>query len=153
RGAALSVPRLVRAGGEVPEEPAVFRAGGTVLVTGGTGALGGLVARHLVTRHGVRHLLLAGRRGPAAEGVQELVAELGELGAAVSVAACDVSDRGQVEALLASVPAEHPLTGVVHLAGVLDDGVIATLTPERLAKVFAPKVDAVRHLDGLTRGL
>ncbi|XDV63634.1 type I polyketide synthase [Streptomyces sp. R33] len=153
RGAALSVPRLVRAGGEVPEEPAVFRAGGTVLVTGGTGALGGLVARHLVTRHGVRHLLLAGRRGPAAEGVQELVAELGELGAAVSVAACDVSDRGQVEALLASVPAEHPLTGVVHLAGVLDDGVIATLTPERLAKVFAPKVDAVRHLDELTRGL
>ncbi|THA40901.1 type I polyketide synthase [Streptomyces sp. A1547] len=153
RGAALSVPRLVRAGGEVPEEPAVFRAGGTVLVTGGTGALGGLVARHLVTRHGVRHLLLAGRRGPAAEGVQELVAELGELGAAVSVAACDVSDRGQVEALLASVPAEHPLTGVVHLAGVLDDGVIATLTPARLAKVFAPKVDAVRHLDELTRGL
>ncbi|MGR4882335.1 KR domain-containing protein, partial [Streptomyces sp. LARHCF249] len=67
--------------------------------------------------------------------------------------ACDVSDRGQVEALLASVPAEHPLTGVVHTAGVLDDGVIAAQTPERLAKVFAPKVDAVRHLDELTRGL
>ncbi|WP_405700574.1 type I polyketide synthase [Streptomyces sp. NBC_00069] len=153
RGTALCVPRLVRAGGEVPDEPAVFGAEGTVLVTGGTGALGGLVARHLVTRHGVRHLLLAGRRGPAAEGVQELVAELTELGAAVSVAACDVSDRGQVEALLASVPAEHRLTGVVHMAGVLDDGVIATLTPERLATVFAPKVDAVRHLDELTRGL
>ncbi|MFI6006049.1 type I polyketide synthase [Streptomyces sp. NPDC051366] len=153
RGTALSVPRLVRAGGEVPDEPAVFGAEGTVLVTGGTGALGALVARHLVTRHGVRHLLLAGRRGPAAEGVEELVAELTELGAAVSVAACDVSDRGQVEALLASVPAEHRLTGVVHMAGVLDDGVIATLTPERLATVFAPKADAVRHLDELTRGL
>ncbi|MFE6842996.1 type I polyketide synthase [Streptomyces sp. NPDC057686] len=153
RGTTLSAPRLVRAGAEVPDEPAVFGAEGTVLVTGGTGALGGLVARHLVTRHGVRHLLLAGRRGPAAEGVQELVAELTELGAAVSVAACDVSDRGQVEALLASVPAEHRLTGVVHMAGVLDDGVIATLTPERLATVFAPKVDAVRHLDELTRGL
>ncbi|MFD4240889.1 type I polyketide synthase, partial [Streptomyces sp. NPDC058525] len=153
RGTALSAPRLVRAGGEVPDVPAVFGAEGTVLVTGGTGALGALVARHLVTRHGVRHLLLASRRGTAAEGVAELVAELTEHGAAVAVAACDVSDRGQVEALLASVPAEHPLTGVVHMAGVLDDGVIATLTPERLAGVFAPKVDAVRHLDELTRGL
>ncbi|MGR4884660.1 type I polyketide synthase, partial [Streptomyces sp. LARHCF249] len=153
RGTALSAPRLVRAGGEVPEVPAVFDAEGTVLVTGGTGALGGLVARHLVTRHGVRHLMLASRRGSDAEGVAELVADLTEQGAAVSVVACDVSDRGQVEAMLASVPAEHRLTGVVHMAGVLDDGVIATLTPERLAGVFAPKVDAVRHLDELTRGL
>ncbi|MEU9143438.1 type I polyketide synthase [Streptomyces sp. NPDC048349] len=153
RGTALSVPRLVRAGGEVPDVPAVFDAEGTVLVTGGTGALGGLVARHLVTRHGVRHLLLASRRGTDAEGVQELVAELTEQGAAVSVVACDVSDRGQVEALLASIPDEHRLTGVVHMAGVLDDGVIATLTPERLAGVFAPKVDAAQHLDELTRGL
>ncbi|WP_406366012.1 type I polyketide synthase [Streptomyces sp. NBC_01546] len=153
RAAALSVPRLVRAGGEVPDAPAVFATEGTVLVTGGTGALGALVARHLVTRHGVRHLVLASRRGTDAEGVAELVAELTEQGAAVSVASCDVSDRAQVEALLASVPAEHPLTGVVHMAGVLDDGVIAALTPERLAGVFAPKVDAVRHLDELTRGL
>ncbi len=153
RGTALSAPRLVRAGGEVPDVPAVFGAEGTVLVTGGTGALGALVARHLVTRHGVRHLVLASRRGTAAEGVEELVAELTEQGAAVSVVACDVSDRAQVEAALASVPAEHPLTGVVHMAGVLDDGVIATLTRERLAGVFAPKVDAVRHLDELTRGL
>ncbi|KOY57420.1 KR domain-containing protein, partial [Streptomyces sp. XY332] len=73
-------------------------------------------ARHLVSRHGVRSLVLASRRGPDAEGVQELVAELAEQGAAVSVVACDVSDRGQVQALLASVPAEHPLTGVVHTA-------------------------------------
>ncbi|MEU9143437.1 type I polyketide synthase [Streptomyces sp. NPDC048349] len=153
RGTTLSAPRLVRAGGEVVDAPAVFDTDGTVLVTGGTGALGVLVARHLVARHGVRHLVLASRRGTNAEGAQELVAELTEQGAAVSVVACDVSDRGQVEALLASIPAEHRLTGVVHTAGVFDDGVIGALTPERLAGVFAPKVDAVRHLDELTRGL
>ncbi|UUU39568.1 type I polyketide synthase [Streptomyces sp. NBC_00162] len=153
RGTALSVPRLVRAGGEVPDAPAVFGPEGTVLVTGATGALGALVARHLVTRHGVRSLVLASRRGADAEGAQDLVAELTEQGAAVSLVACDVSDRDQVEALLASVPAEHRLTGVVHTAGVFDDGVIGALTPERLAGVFAPKVDAVRHLDELTRDL
>ncbi|MEU7688657.1 type I polyketide synthase, partial [Streptomyces spectabilis] len=131
----------------------VFGAGKSVLLTGGTGSLGGLVARHLVVRHGVRHLVLAGRRGADAEGVAGLVAELAEQGATVSVVACDVSDRDQVKALLTSVPDEHPLTGVVHTAGVLDDGVIGALTPERFERVFAPKVDAVRHLDELTREL
>ncbi|WP_455752451.1 type I polyketide synthase [Streptomyces albogriseolus] len=153
RGTTLSVPRLARVTGQVPDNPDIFRPQGTVLVTGGTGSLGALVARHLVTRYGVRHLVLAGRRGPDAEGMPELVAELAEQGAAVSVVAGDVSRRADVEALLASVPDEHPLCGVVHLAGVLDDGVIAALTPERLATVFAPKVDAVRHLDALTRDL
>ncbi|WP_210583637.1 type I polyketide synthase [Streptomyces sp. GESEQ-35] len=153
RGTTLSAPRLARVTGQVPDEPGVFQPEGTVLVTGGTGSLGSLMARHLVARYGVRHLVLAGRRGSDAEGVPELVAELTEQGAAVSVVACDVSERSQAEALLASVPEAHPLTGVVHLAGVLDDGVIATLTPERLAAVFAPKVDAVRHLDELTRNL
>ncbi|KOY59052.1 type I polyketide synthase, partial [Streptomyces sp. XY332] len=149
RGTTLSVPRLARAGAEVMQDaPAVFGPEGTVLVTG-AGSLGALVARHLVSRHGVRNLVLASRRGPAAEGMEELVAELIEQGATVSVAACDVSDRDQVQALLASVPSEHPLTGVVHTAGVLDDGVIGAQTPERLARVFAPKVDAVRHLDEL----
>ncbi|MFE3560271.1 type I polyketide synthase, partial [Streptomyces sp. NPDC059193] len=152
RGTALSVPRLARTAAQTPGAPAVFGPEGTVLVTG-AGSLGALVARHLVTRHGVRSLVLASRRGGEAEGMADLVAELTGQGAAVSVAACDVSDRAQVEALLASVPAEHRLTGVVHTAGVLDDGVIAAQTPERLAKVFAPKVDAVRHLDELTRAL
>ncbi|WP_063607483.1 type I polyketide synthase [Streptomyces katrae] len=152
RGTTFSVPRLARTTAHVPGVPAVFGPEGTVLVSG-AGSLGGLVARHLVSRHGVRHLVLASRRGPDADGVQELVAELTEQGAAVTAVACDVSDRGQVEALLASVPAEHPLTGVVHTAGVFDDGLIGALTPERLAGVFAPKVDAVRHLDALTRGL
>ncbi|WTU32158.1 type I polyketide synthase [Streptomyces sp. NBC_00069] len=152
RGTTLSVPRLVRTTTEVPDAPAVFGPEGTVLVSGG-GSLGELITRHLVSRHGVRHLVLASRRGPEADGVQELVAELTEQGAAVTVAACDMSDRGQVEALLASVPAEHRLTGVVHTAGVFDSGLIEGLTPERLAGLFAPKVDAVRHLDELTRGL
>ncbi|MFG2843342.1 type I polyketide synthase [Kitasatospora sp. NPDC048296] len=151
RDGALLVPRLVRvaAGPEGGE----LAAGGTVLVTGGTGSLGALVARHLVVEHGVRHLLLASRRGPAAEGAAELLAELAELGANAQVIAADVADREDVAALLAAVPAEHPLTGVVHTAGVLDDGVIGALTPERLAYVFAPKVAAVGHLDDLTRGL
>ncbi|OIJ91461.1 hypothetical protein BIV23_39695 [Streptomyces monashensis] len=151
RGTALSVPRLARITTQVADSTAVFGPDGTVLVSGG-GSLGALAARHLVARNGVRHLVLASRRGPDAEGVRELVAELTEQGATVSAVACDVSDREQVEALLAAVPQEHPLRGVVHTAGVFDPGVIGALTPERLAKVFAPKVDAVRHLDELTRG-
>ncbi|HEX6354480.1 type I polyketide synthase [Actinophytocola sp.] len=149
RGTTLSAPRLARAGGHAPETPAVFRPEGTVLLTGGTGSLGGVVARHLVSRHGVRRLVLASRRGSAVEGVTDLVAELAEQGADVSVVACDVSDRDQTAVLLA----DHRPTGVVHLAGILDDGVIGALNPERLAGVFAPKVDAVRHLDELTRGM
>ncbi|MEU9233190.1 type I polyketide synthase [Streptomyces subrutilus] len=152
RGTTLSLPRLARAADRAPDVPAVFGPEGTVLVSG-AGSLGELVTRHLVSRHGVRHLVLASRRGPGAAGVAELVADLTAQGAEVSVVACDVSDRGQVEALLASVPAEHPLTGVVHTAGVFEAGLIESLTPEQLAGVFAPKVDAVRHLDELTRGM
>ncbi|WP_217999882.1 beta-ketoacyl reductase, partial [Actinomadura formosensis] len=151
RGTTFSVPRLARAA-QPTDAPAVFGPDGTVLVSG-AGALGGLVARHLVARHGVQRLVLASRRGPAADGVDDLVAELTGQGAEVSAVACDLSDREQVAALLASVRDEHRLTGVVHTAGVLDAGVIGTLTPDRLATVFAPKVDAVRHLDELTRGM
>ncbi|MFJ9847637.1 type I polyketide synthase, partial [Kitasatospora sp. NPDC101155] len=118
-----------------------------------SGTLGALVARHLVARHGVRHLLLASRRGEAAPGAAELVAELTEAGAKVTVAACDVADRDALAALLAEVPAEAPLTGVVHTAGVLDDGVIESLTPERFDTVLRPKLDAAWHLHELTRDL
>ncbi|MEU4933251.1 type I polyketide synthase, partial [Streptomyces yokosukanensis] len=152
RGTGMSIPRLARTTGHVADTAATFGPEGTVLISGG-GSLGALAARHLVARHGVRHLVLASRRGPDAEGVRELVAELAEQGAEVSVAACDVSDREQIEALLASLPDGQPLRGVVHTAGVFDDGLIGALTPERLATVFAPKVDAVRHLDRLTRDL
>ncbi|MYU18462.1 SDR family NAD(P)-dependent oxidoreductase, partial [Streptomyces sp. SID8361] len=126
---------------------------GTVLVTGATGTIGGVIARHLVAEGGVRHLLLAGRRGPDAEGAAELRLELEELGAEVTLAACDVADREALAALLATVPAAHPLTAVVHTAGVLDDGVVSSLTPERIDRVLRPKVDAALALDELTRDL
>nr|WP_311315017.1 type I polyketide synthase [Streptomyces sp. TML10] len=152
RGTTVRAPRLVRAAPAT--EPAGWDPDGTVLVTGGTGSLGALLARHLVERHGVRHLLLASRRGPDAEGARDLATELTALGATtVRVAACDIADRASLAALLDSVPAEQPLTAVLHTAGVLDDGVIGTLDRERLRHVFAPKVTAVHHLDELTRAL
>ncbi|WP_158854251.1 SDR family NAD(P)-dependent oxidoreductase, partial [Streptomyces sp. NRRL F-5650] len=124
---------------------------GTVLITGGTGALGALFARHLVTDHGVRHLLLAGRRGPDAPGADRLTAELTELGATVRIAACDTADRTALDHLIRSIPDTHPLTGVVHTAGVLDDGILTALTPDRLTTVLRPKTDAAWHLHELTR--
>jgi acyl transferase domain-containing protein/D-arabinose 1-dehydrogenase-like Zn-dependent alcohol dehydrogenase/lauroyl/myristoyl acyltransferase/acyl carrier protein len=126
---------------------------GTVLITGGTGGLGSMLATHLAERHGVRRLLLTSRRGPQAPGAGELVAVLSELGCEAEVVACDVSDRSAVERLLAAVPSERPLTAVFHTAGVLDDGVIASLDGERLRRVMAPKLDAAIHLDELTREL
>ncbi|WP_443045107.1 type I polyketide synthase [Streptomyces sp. Go40/10] len=153
RSGGMFVPRLVRAGVERSAGRSVFRAGGTVLVTGGTGTLGGLVARHLVAAHGVRHLLLTSRRGPEAPGAQELAAELEAAGATVTAVACDVADREALAGVLARVPVDAPLVGVVHTAGVLDDGVFGALTPERLAGVFRPKVDAVLALHEVTRGL
>ncbi len=133
--------------------PAPLGCDGTVLVTGGTGVLGGLVARHLAAEHGVRHLLLVSRRGEAAEGARELRAELESQGAVVRVQACDVAVRAELEQLLATIPAEHPLCGVVHAAGVLDDGVIESLTEERLRAVLTPKLDAAWHLHELTEGM
>uniref|UniRef100_UPI003EC10916 type I polyketide synthase n=1 Tax=Streptomyces parvulus TaxID=146923 RepID=UPI003EC10916 len=153
RGRLAHVPRLVRSrGGASPEAgTAVPRLDpeGTVLITGGAGTLGALTARHLVTVHGVRHLLLVGRRGRA-EGLRE---DLTALGACVTVAACDVSDRRQVEELLRTVPVAHPLTAVVHTAGVLDDGVLTEQTPDRVDTVLRPKLDAALHLHELTRDM
>ncbi|MEU8686525.1 SDR family NAD(P)-dependent oxidoreductase, partial [Streptomyces sp. NPDC048611] len=131
--------------------PAPLDPQGTALVTGGTGGLGALVARHLVTEHGVRHLLLSSRRGPQTPGVDALREELTALGAEVTVAACDTADREALRDLLASVPPQHPLTAVVHTAGVLDDGILSSLTPQRLDTVLAPKADAVSNLHELTR--
>ncbi|SCL26506.1 Acyl transferase domain-containing protein [Micromonospora pallida] len=125
---------------------------GTVLVTGATGALGGLLARHLVSAHKVRRLLLVSRRGADAPGAAELLTGLTALGAQVRLVAGDVADRDSLAALLAGVPAEHPLTGVVHAAGVLDDAVISALTPERVSAVLSAKADAAWHLHELTRG-
>ncbi|MFF3441529.1 type I polyketide synthase [Streptosporangium sp. NPDC002721] len=133
--------------------PAELDGEGTVLVVGGTGALGALAARRLVTGHGVRHLVLAGRRGPEAAGAAELEEELTALGATVRIVACDAADRDALAALLADIPAEHPLTGVFSTAGVLDDGMISSLTPERVEAVLRPKVTAAVNLHELTAGL
>ncbi len=133
--------------------PGPLDRAGTVLVTGGTGTLGGLLARHLVTTHGIRHLLLASRRGANAAGAAELMAELSGLGAEVTVVTCDVADREALERAIASVPASRPLTAVVHAAGMLDDATVESLTAERLAAVLAAKSDGAWHLHELTRHL
>ncbi|WP_158263025.1 type I polyketide synthase [Amycolatopsis sp. CA-128772] len=120
---------------------------GTVLVTGGTGTLGARIARHLVTAHGVRRLLLLSRRGPDAPGAAELEDDLTALGADVTIAACDAADRDALAGLLAG----RRLTGVVHTAGVLDDGLLTGLDPAKLADVLRPKVAAAITLHELTR--
>ncbi|HEY8450847.1 MAG TPA: KR domain-containing protein, partial [Natronosporangium sp.] len=128
--------------------PRAIDPDGTVLIHG-AGTLGGLVAREMVRTHGVRRLILTSRRGRTAPGVERLEADLTALGAEVTVAAVDVTDRDAVARLLQSVPAEHPLTAVVHTAGVLDDGVVTALTAERVGVVFGPKVDAAWYLHEL----
>ncbi|MFH9085727.1 type I polyketide synthase [Streptomyces sp. NPDC017673] len=128
---------------------APWKPSGTVLVTGATGAVGAAVARWLAAE-GADHLLLTSRRGTDAPGAAGLIRELTDAGTRVTLVACDVADRKALAALLDSVPAEHPLTAVLHLAGVLDDGVLDALTPDRFAGVLAPKADAARHLHELT---
>jgi type I polyketide synthase PikAII len=132
--------------------PRALDPAGTVLVTGGTGGIAQVTARHLVARHGVRHLVMVSRSGPAAPGVAVLVDELRALGAeTVALHACDVGDRDALAAVLAEVPPARPLTAVFHLAAVLDDGLLVELTPARLDTVLRPKVDAAFHLHELTR--
>lgn len=145
-GIALT-PSLVRAPAPVGEP---WPAAGTVLVTGGTGGLGAAAALYLARRHGVRHLLLASRRGPDAPDADRLRERLSEAGAQAEMVAADVADRADVARLLAGVAAERPLRAVVHTAGVLDDGVLTGQTPERLDAVLRPKVDALEVLRDLT---
>ncbi|MGW4772993.1 SDR family NAD(P)-dependent oxidoreductase, partial [Nocardia sp. NPDC004278] len=156
RAGVTHTARLTRPATTVPSVPgddASAFGTGTVLITGGTGGLGAVVARHVVAEHGVRSLLLVSRSGPRAEGVAPLCAELAQLGAQVHVVACDVTDADAVAGLLAEVPAQWPLTAVIHAAGVLDDGVIASLTAQRVDAVLAPKVDAAWHLHEATAEL
>ncbi|MGX1887868.1 SDR family NAD(P)-dependent oxidoreductase, partial [Streptomyces sp. NPDC055287] len=131
--------------------PRSFTSGGTVLITGGTGALGALTARHLVTHHGVTRLLLTSRRGPEAEGAEQLRTELTALGAHITLTACDAADHNALTHLINTIPTEHPLTAVIHTAGVLDDTTIETLTPQQLDTVLRPKADAAWNLHHLTQ--
>jgi acyl transferase domain-containing protein/NADPH:quinone reductase-like Zn-dependent oxidoreductase/acyl carrier protein len=130
--------------------PRAANTASTVLITGGTGALGSLVARHLASKHGVRHLLIASRHGTTAPCAQDLQDELSLLGCEAEIVACDVCDRGQLEQLLSSIPSERPLRGVIHMAGVLSDGVIETLGTKQVESVMRPKVDGAMHLHQLT---
>lgn len=149
----ILVPRLTAhaAGGSAAGEavPAIDPAG-TVLVTGGTGTLGGILAEHLVSAHGVRHLVLTSRRGPDSPGAAQRCEELRARGAEVTVAACDVADREQLRLLIDSIPADRPLTAVIHLAGATDDAVITALDERKLQHALRPKVDGAWNLHELT---
>ncbi|UYQ66239.1 type I polyketide synthase [Streptomyces peucetius] len=148
RGVAY-VPRLSPAPSPTADGPAWDQ--GTVLLTGATGALGALFARHLVAERGVRNLLMLSSRGPAAPGADELVGELTALGAQVTLCACDVSDPAQLAEEIERIPAHSPLSAVIHLAGVLDDASAESMTPKQLERVFRPKADAAWHLHELTK--
>lgn len=148
RDGLLRVPRLAAAPGATADGSL---GRGAVLITGGTGSLGALLARHLVDRHGVRHLVLASRRGERAPGAQALRSELEGAGARVDLVACDIAERDQLASLIKEFGPD--LTTVVHTAGVLDDGVLEAMTPERLTAVLRPKSDAAWHLHELTKDL
>ncbi len=137
----------------VPNAPGGGLAAGTVLITGGTGMAGSALARHVVARHGVRNLILVSRRGPDAPGAAELVAELSAVGARAHVVACDAADGVALAKVIADIPVQRPLSGVIHAAGVLDDAVVTSLTPDRVDAVLRAKVDAGWNLHELTREL
>jgi rifamycin polyketide synthase module 4/5/6 len=151
RGDAALLPRLIPAGmsGGVP----ALDLDGSVLILGGTGSAGARTARHLVSEHGIRHLILAGRRGSGAAGAQELVGELAALGASATLVACDGTDPEAVRRLLAGVPEDHPLTGVVHAAGIPDDTPLAELDSVRLTEVLTAHTESLGNLAGLTADL
>ncbi|GKQ40509.1 hypothetical protein ALMP_70330 [Streptomyces sp. A012304] len=151
RAGELYAPRLERVPSLPSDPPAPIDPDGLALITGGTGALGALIARHLVSRHGIRDLVLAGRRGEAAEGAAGLREELTALGARVTLAACDVADRADVDRLIAALPADRPLRLVVHAAGVVDDAPVQSLDTDRLDTVLGAKADGAWHLHEATR--
>ncbi|MFE7267849.1 type I polyketide synthase, partial [Streptomyces sp. NPDC057592] len=144
--------RLVRAPLDESAAERQWIPGGTVLVTGGTGALGGHVARRLA-RSGAEQLILTSRRGADAPGADALLAELEATGCRVRIVACEADDREAVAELLASIPADTPLTAVVHAAAALDDGLIDSLTTDRIAYALRAKVHGARNLHELTRDL
>ncbi|HDT4624424.1 TPA: SDR family NAD(P)-dependent oxidoreductase [Klebsiella oxytoca] len=134
-----------------PADSGHFFDSGTVLLTGGTGALGACIARHLVTQHRCKSLLLLSRQGERAPGATALRQELQQAGAEVTIAACDVADKASLSQALAQVPFDYPLTSVIHLAGVIQDGSFELMTRRDLAAVLRSKLDSAVYLDDLTR--
>ncbi|MDJ1138602.1 beta-ketoacyl reductase, partial [Streptomyces iconiensis] len=135
--------------GNPPPQPPL-NPNGTVLITGATGALGQLIAEHLITHHGIRHLLLTSRRGPHAPHADTLTHHLTQLGAHTTLLPCDTANRQELTNLLTHIPTQHPLTAVIHTAGVLDDALLTDLTPDRIDTTLRPKTDAAHHLHELT---
>nr|ARV85763.1 PieA4 type I PKS [Candidatus Streptomyces philanthi bv. triangulum] len=134
----------------MPPAPAATREG-TVVITGGTGVLGSLVARHLVTHHGIRHLLLLSRRGPHAPGATQLHHQLTQLGATTTITTCDTTNPQQLATTLATIPPQHPLTGIIHTAGTLHDALLTNLTPQHTHTTLQPKTHTAWHLHQLTQ--
>ncbi|MEU8252435.1 beta-ketoacyl reductase, partial [Nonomuraea sp. NPDC048916] len=151
RGGQTYAPRLARARASTAPEPDFNHH--TVLITGGTGALGALVARHLAERYPASHLLLTSRHGLDAPGAHQLREQITTTGPQVTITACDTSDPETLTELLTAIPASHPLTAVIHTAGVLQDATLTSLTPQQLNTVLRPKVDAAWHLHQLTQDL
>ncbi|WP_191500065.1 beta-ketoacyl reductase, partial [Mycobacterium simulans] len=150
RHGSAHTPRLSPTTGTPQRSPADWDRRGTVLITGGTGILGGLFAEHLITRYGMEHLLLISRRGLDAPGAAELRQRLPQLGAEVTITACDTSNRIELATVLDAIPDQHRLTAVIHAAGVLADTVVTELTDSQLHTVLAAKADAAWHLHQLT---
>jgi len=153
RRGALRAPRLARLPSPGAAEIRAFDPHGTVLITGEAAGPAGLVARHLVAEHGVAHVMLASRLGRESDGAGKLESELQTLGSRVTSIACDLSDREAVKELIASVPVEHPLRGIVHAASVNEDGAVDSMTSTQLDRALAPAVDGALHLHELTRHL
>ncbi|MER0247083.1 KR domain-containing protein, partial [Streptomyces sp. HSW2009] len=123
---------------------------GTVVITGGTGVLASLVAHHLVTHHNIRHLLLLSRQGPHAPRATQLHHQLTQLGATPTITTCDTTNKQQLANALNTIPPQHPLTGIIHTAGTLDDALLTHLTPQRTHPVLRPKTHTAWNLHQLT---
>ncbi|WP_204053406.1 beta-ketoacyl reductase, partial [Microbispora siamensis] len=132
-------------------EPRTWDPNGTVLITGGLSGIGALLAHHLATHHHIRHLHLIGRRGHHTPGADTLIHDLTQTGAQVTVTAADITDPDAVHTLIRSIPDDHPLTAVIHAAGITHDTPLTTLTPDHLHPVLAPKIDGAYHLHHHTR--
>ena len=154
RGTTVLAPRLTRATREAtPSAHPPLDPDGTVLITGGTGTLGAIVARHLAATGQARHFLLLSRRGFGAPGADELVADLEAAGASAIVTGCDVTSRPALARALAAIPADHPLTAVIHTAGITSDATITSMTRDQIGLVLAPKATAAWHLHQLTKDI